>query len=53
MEVDFTSSILFIRGMYDISVTDLAASYQIDQVESHNSTFRVEAGLRLPIGGRR
>ncbi|MDY5932309.1 MAG: outer membrane beta-barrel protein [Candidatus Ornithospirochaeta sp.] len=53
MEFDFTSSILFIRGMYDISVTDLAASYQIDQVESHNSTFRVEAGLRLPIGGRR
>ncbi len=51
LEVETGNTVLFLRGVYDISLTDLSSNYQIDRVVRHNSTFRAEAGMRFIMGG--
>lgn len=51
VEVEISRTVMFLRGVYDISITDLSSDYQISRVVRHNSTFRAEAGMRFLIGG--
>ncbi|MGN0906729.1 MAG: hypothetical protein ACI4NM_06240, partial [Bullifex sp.] len=53
LEVETGNTVMFLRGVYDISLTDLSSNYQIDRVVRHNSTFRAEAGMRFIIGGKK
>ena len=51
VEVEISKTVMFLRGVYDIALTDLSSDYQIDRVVRHDSTFRAEAGMRFLIGG--
>lgn len=51
VEVEISKTVMFLRGVYDIALTDLSSDYQIDRVVKHDSTFRAEAGMRFNIGG--
>ncbi len=50
-EIALDPFVLFMRGSYNISVTDLSKTYQLFQIGRYNSTITAEIGALYRFGG--